>query len=450
MLRSFSNPFLTPDDFSVPCRLRRCEESCHEESDSDTSRQLDQQPEEMTCTMRKWHKETKGTFVSPHRRNASKSPTKEDDAELIFTPVQFHSRRRCLSGELTKVHDTNTPIPLSKRFASFGTPERIDPNDLVQESNLDMSVRSGTEPQFKEETTIPVKHIIKVLTRGESDKKPKASKKRSSSSSKKDASLKEECRQPPSICITTHSGSYELLMESTNEQLVLLTFLKVNTTNGKVVFVTEADEEQTSANPQTESNVDSVKPSGESTKNDVEEPTVMKEYQSMVIEPSPSNLSHGSSQSSGQRSFDVEALTAKTMAERLETETIAEKLERRFYRLVSSLDDLSSNVTKCACGCFGDSSVNNTVIEKELPRRRKNTASTVASDIEKLNLEVDPAISAEDSTAFDPAPMKTRNELLAESKMPSGLSVEHESEYLVDRVPCSGGNYYSTMITCDI
>ena len=114
---------------------------------------------------------------------------------------------------------------------------------------------------------------------------------------------------------------------------------------------------------------------------------------------------------------------------------------------------VSSTFTNCACGCFGDSSVDHTVlIEKDTaPRRRKNTASTVASDIDKL--EVDPAISAEESTAFmdSQAPLKkTRDELLQESKMPSGLSVEHE-EYLVDKVPCSRGNYYySTMITCDI
>lgn len=108
---------------------------------------------------------------------------------------------------------------------------------------------------------------------------------------------------------------------------------------------------------------------------------------------------------------------------------------------------VSSTFTKCACGCFGDSSVDHTVlIEKDMaPRRRKNTESTVASDIDKL--EVDPAISAEEDCR---APLKkTRDELLQDSKMPSGLSVEHE-EYLVDKVPCSRGNYYSSMITCDI
>lgn len=318
-------------------RLRRCEESssCPEDSDTDTSRQQ-QQLEEITCTMRKWHRETNATFVSPHRRNASKSPIKVDDAELIFTPVQRFHRRRCLSGEFTKVSDTNTPIPLSKRFASFGTPERIDPSDQYKESGQDHS-DSGSEPQFKEETTIAVKDIIKVLSRGEgSSKKPKAPKKRSASTSKKDASLKEERCQPPSICMTTPSGTYELLMESTNEQLVLLTFLKVNSTKGKVVFVQEADSESNTS-PQTETKVDAVNTSVETAKNETEEGD-LKEFQTMIA-PNPSTLSQATTQSTGNQSFDVEALTAKTMAERLETETMTEKLERRFHRLISSLDD---------------------------------------------------------------------------------------------------------------
>ena len=282
--------------------------------------------------------------MSPLRRDSSNGKTKEDDAELIFTPCQQRDhRRRCLSGEYSK--DTNTPIPLSKRFASFGTPERIDRGDQLQcqDNGSDIQPQFGSEPQFTGETTIPVKDIIKVLTRGENDgKKPKTVKKRKCSPTKKDNCMKEECRQPPSICITTNCGSYDLLMESTNEQLVLLTFLKVNSTKGKVLFVTETDKEQSNV-PQAEKfkTVDAIKSNGtvgESTQG-AKEQADMEEYQSLVIEPNPSTVTQGTAQSSGDRSFDVEALTAKTMAERLKTDTLAEKLERRFYRLVSSLDD---------------------------------------------------------------------------------------------------------------
>jgi hypothetical protein len=305
--------------------------------------------------MRKWHKETTLTakFMSPHRRNSSKTQTKVDDAELILTPAYSLNRRRCLSGE--KMAETNTPIPLSKRFASFGTPEPIDHGDQAQCQNswYDVQQPSGSQPQFEEETTIPVNDIIKVITRGEDDgkKQKKNTRKRSSSTARKDNSTKEDCRRPPTICITTSaSGSYELLMESANEQLVLITFLKVNATKGKVSFVAETDDEHIHSKRDTQpkeknskKNNDSDKKSdivGESSKKNTNDQKGMEGYQSMVIESNPSNLT---AQSSGERSFDVEALTAKTMAERLETESMVEKIERRMYRVISSLDDRKWN-----------------------------------------------------------------------------------------------------------
>lgn len=294
----------------------------------------------MTCTMRKWLKENKNsTFTSPLRRDSSIGCTKEDDAELVFTPQYNFLRRRCMSGE-TK--DMNTPIPLSKRFASFGSPALIDHGDQVQTDDAGSDIQSQsavTEPIFKEELTIPVKDIIKVLTRSEIDVKPKPIRRKSSSVSKKDNSVKEECRKPPSLCITTQKGSFELLMNCTNEQLVLLTFLKVNSKEGNVLFVQETKKKPAipkSDNSQSKT-VDAVKPNGESTKTETQEQTNLdEEYESLAILPNPSTVTD---QSTGDRSFDVEALTAKTMAERMEKESLTEKLERRFYRLVTSLDD---------------------------------------------------------------------------------------------------------------
>lgn len=247
--------------------------------------------------------------------------------------------------------ETNTPIPLSKRFASFGTLEPIGHGDQAKRQNswYDVQEPSVSQPQFKEETMIPVNDIIKVVIRGEDDgkKQKKNTRKKSSSTNKKDHSVKEECRRPPTICITTSaSDSYELLMESANEQLVLVTFLKVNATKGNVSFVEETDGEHGHSKRDSQKkgktskkNNDSDKESGivgEFSQNDAKNQKGIEGYQSMVIESNPSNLT---AQSSGERSFDVEALTAKTMAERLETESMVEKVERRMYRVVSSLDD---------------------------------------------------------------------------------------------------------------
>ena len=294
----------------------------------------------MTCTMRKWHKENKNsTFTSPLRRDSSIGCTKEDDAELVFIPLHNYLRRRCMSGE-TK--DMNTPIPLSKRFASFGSPVLIDHGDQVQNDDAASDILSQsavTEPMFKEEVTIPVKDIIKVLTRSEIDVKPKPMRRKGSSVSKKDNSVTEECRKPPSLCITTHDGSYELLMNCTNEQLVLLTFLKVNSKEGKVVFVQETKKKPTipKSDNSPSKTADAVQPNGETPKTEPKEQTNLdEEYENLAILPNPSTVTE---QSKGDGSFDVEALTAKTMAERMEKESLTEKLERRFYRLVTSLDD---------------------------------------------------------------------------------------------------------------
>jgi len=398
--------------------------------------------------MRKWHFETKAAaasvFKSPHRRKAKETETKVDDAELILTPVYTVNRRRCLSAE--KVADANghTPIPLSKRFASFGTPQFIGEGDQAQRPNnfYDVEEKSAPEPQFQEEVTIPLNDIIRVTTRGEDGgKKPKSGKKRSTSTSSK-----EECRQPAITITTCTSESYELLMESTNEQLVLLTFLKVNSAKGKVSFAAESDDEGDckidSPQNETSKNIDSGK-----TRNIVYESSspkgVTDDYQPM-IESNPSNLTQNTSAS--QKSFDVEALTSKKMTERLKTESLLEKLERRVYRLFTSLEDVSSSFTKCACGCLGETTLDNAIVidKTNSPHRRRNTASTIDLS-ENDKLEVNPSSSSKvepNTDAAEPpiagytmAKQPTRDEMLLYSQLPSGLSVEVDDDPVVDMVP---------------
>ena len=309
--------------------------------------------------MRKWHKEANNAseFKSPLRRKFSKNQTNFHDAELIIAPSQCNGPVLNV-GELSKMADTNTPLPLSKRFASFGTPDFINEGERAQYQQTwsdshhqsDSLTSLKAQSSLQEDVTIPVNDITKVITRGEDDGgiRRKRIRKRSGSVSKKDNSSKDESRQQPTICITTSSsGSYELMMESTNEQLVVVTFLKANSKKGNVLFATERNNEHENEiednEPKSHGEKEDIEKKidvvGESNQYDSKELVRTDGYESMVIEPNASNLAHGISQSTGERSFDVEAFTAEKMNERLETESIAEKLERRMRRLIASLED---------------------------------------------------------------------------------------------------------------
>lgn len=475
MLRSISSPFLTPDDFSVPCRLRRredssssCDENC-QNGQAEQSQQLSQQAEEYTCTMRKWHKETNtaSDFVSPLRRNKSECQTKVHDAELILSLAHCYNRGRCISGELSKTSDTNTPIPFSKRFASFGTPNIIDNDEKGHyswsSSTHQRSVESA-EQRISKEVTIPVKDIIRVLTRGE-DVGDNVKRKLA----RKDLLREESCQQP-SICITTStSGTYELLMESTNEQLVVKTFIQVNSGIGKVSFVTGTDDDehldcnQKNKRLKIKYGDDTDNIVDESGHNDANNEDNMNQFKSMVLESGPSDLTHGTSHSNG--SFDMEAFTAKRMNERLKTESLTEKLERRLHRIISSIDEITSTFANCACGCFSDSAVYNINIEKEMaPRSRRNTESTVSlSDNGKT--DDDPETITDDlpmSRSASPiqptsdqaksryesfAPLKEEAvQAHSQLRMPSGLSLSAESDEYMDDVPLFGDNYYTELM----
>ena len=92
---------------------------------------------------------------------------------------------------------------------------------------------------------------------------------------------------------------------------------------------------------------------------------------------------------------------------------------------------VSTSLTNCACGCLGDSSADNIVMEK--PQRR-NTASTVSLS-EKDGLEVDPSLTPEDVTALTNSDTVEKLYLNKPyiSTLPSGLSVESEDP-LVDEL----------------
>jgi len=439
MLPSFSNHFLVPDDVSVPCRVQRYgentpsvdENSCSEDQSTTIRQQPSEQSEEMTCTMRKWHRTSNSSseYVSPQlRKSTSDSKTKEDDAELILT------RTHCVRNRHTHA-DGNTPIPLSRRFASFGGPEILhnEEEQPLEEiptvpialshhpSDVQGSVSQHTASS--EEWTIPVEDI-KVVRTFDGDEQKSSTKKRKD---KSESSSRAEHRRRRTIGIETSSfGSYELLMESTNELLVLTTFLKVNSTKGKVAFVTSTGACGCDVIQETATNS-----SGRTSNNDAtrsKPPTVHnttegdQDYQR--IDPNPSNVTHDTAHTDGDKSIDVEAFTAKRMSERLNRETLTEKVERRMHRLVSSLEELSTSFTNCACGCFGDSTVTmdqSLIVEKERltsSRPRQNTASTVSlSDTIENN---------DDDPLPQPDLRRQRKLLMKQAQFPSGLSVESE------------------------
>lgn len=59
---------------------------------------------------------------------------------------------------------------------------------------------------------------------------------------------------------------------------------------------------------------------------------------------SRSDLSHGTSSTNGNKSFDVEALTSNKMTERIENETLSEKVRRKVSRAFASFEDCKYSV----------------------------------------------------------------------------------------------------------
>lgn len=253
--------------------------------------------EEMTCTMRVWHK----TSGRPPSESLSRS------AEMVAhgTPPLFEQRRSLMVLASREFHPPpeliltsvcgklaeqphmccsadfgDDPIPLSDRFVSFGSldpstsnwstapslprsPRNSNSSHKLASSNGNNRRRIGT-------VTIPVKDIVMMDVNGGS----------------KDASTMNR------LNITTlSSGFFEVTMDSSNGREILLAFLKGSMPKERLMA------------------------GGELTRNG-------------------SNSTHNTTYS-----FDVEAFTASRMSERLKSESMSEKVQRRIHRLVSSLDE---------------------------------------------------------------------------------------------------------------
>ena len=102
-------------------------------------------------------------------------------------------------------------------------------------------------------------------------------------------------------------------------------------------------------------------------------------------------------------------------------------------------------MTKCACGCLGDITFDNTVpvVKESDTRPRKNTASTASlSDNEKTDGDTDsnmadPPVDQKTKMAWKLAPevsQPDREELLTFRQLPSGLSVESEDHLLDEEI----------------
>ena len=374
-----------------------------------------------------------------------------------------------------------TPIPFSKRFDSFGSSHErsksfrsMDQQQQQQQqqrfsrsnspslrqrrSSCDTTIQQQSHQHhhqvLKEKIIIPVNDIAKVHIHNHDDdgkNTKKNTKRKSSSNSNTNTTTKnEEQNYKRTIGITTASSGwyYEFIMESMNEQLVLITFLKVNslstssttkvmaaTTGGggrnkpNIEFVPLLKHHNHNHNNQdgtatrSAADISNIHKYGDSSSSNnvtnnnstndntatttttttgVDGDNDNDNYIDLLnrsIESNPSNLTQ-TTQQSNKSLFDVETFTAKRMKERLKRDTISEKVERRMHRFISSLEELSNTFNKCACGCLYDDEdptstavaiVKSAVISSSLDknshggRSRRNTASTVSSSDNQNN-----------------------------------------------------------------
>lgn len=269
-----------------------------------------------TCTMRVWHKTTQqpsssssSEFITQqpsngHRRSSSSpfassalrlpsSSKVNAGPELVLTPCNnplardSHPQLQCCGSDFGNSFPT--------QFASFGGSasetgskmrlSKSQGNVRMTTPNADDSSPDRRRSSSLGTITIPMKEIMLIgVGNGETatTKKP----------------------QHQTNITTISSGFFELTMENLNGQLVLMAFLKGHLPKNKV------KECFPSSNP--------------------------------LLPRSPSNLTQNTQSS---KSFDVEAFTANRMAERLQSESVAEKVQRRIHRLVSSLEE--SEYWKC-------------------------------------------------------------------------------------------------------
>jgi hypothetical protein len=330
-------------------------------SESATERQFTD-IEDMTCTMRVWHKssERPKSFeqqnIIPILANQSSSlegnygvvssnnnkKECQPGPELIFKAMpsnniliessqqyQYQQPHLCCSADFGS--NNNDPIPLSDRFLSFGS---VDNHSTVSNrsgrgggsvvsrsprasftsyrgigglsvcDNNDMTAAATPSRRTLGTTTIAVRDIVMISTTGGGIGGGTES---SNSNNNKDPSELNRIH-----ITTTSSGLFELTTDSTNGREVVIAFLKASMPKERVVMG-NPDGGATSA------------VGGEGTRRDL----------------ATSRTRSGSTQhtQSSRSSFDVEAFTATRMSERLKSESLTEKVQRRIHRFVTSLDE---------------------------------------------------------------------------------------------------------------
>jgi hypothetical protein len=253
--------------------------------------------QDVQLTMRIWHKTTERKSSSnPHttpsassrsvspfhiaaassRLNIPSSLHIQVGPELILTPSTSLIDQQLHHSNSMCCGELENSI-LSQRFTSFGSNDgRLSSSRTGNKEQPNQQQKRPSSP-LNDTITIPVKEIM-IVNADTNNKDPK---------------------EKQQIRITTiHSGFFEFNMENTNGQLILMAFLKANLSKDKVVEGVTAG---------------------------------------YGLPQSPSNITQNTC--STNISFDVEAFTASRMAERLKSESISEKVQRRIHRLVNSLEE---------------------------------------------------------------------------------------------------------------
>jgi hypothetical protein len=331
-----SQMYFVPDDVSVPC-VRRCDTpvfrfcTCassycihfsrsmfsfpiifqrvrHSEATSGDKREFTLM-QDMICTMRVWQK-VKGQIPcnnSPNSNNNNNKRAEGNHRRSLSSPFDTSAIRipasefRNLGPELV-LTPLSTPLlvvdqqqqhlccgsdfanALPTKFGScgVGSPTAEMSRRILLSSSGGINAISSNSQHHRRASlvtvTIPLRDILLV---GVSD----TSSSRNNNNSQHHTNV-----------TTVSAGFYELTMDNVNGQLVMMAFLRANLPKSKLCDLNE----------------------------------------NLGLPRSPSNMTQ-TTQST--KSFDVEAFTATRMTERLQSESVAEKVQRRIHRLLTSLEE---------------------------------------------------------------------------------------------------------------
>lgn len=207
---------------------------------------------------------------------ASRGDFQASGPEVILSPISTGVVEHTSPHLCCSDSFADTPRLLSQRFTSVGSTSFEGPVRRYSLSTDMMPTRRIGN------VTMSVKDIMMVDVHGSARK-----------DDTNDTNNKKSSHHRINI-VTSSSGVYEFSMDSANGRELLLAFLKANLPKDRI-----NDQQQ--------------------------------------MPRSPSNLTLNTSHSN--RSYDVEAFTATRMSERLKSESIGEKVQRRVHRLVSSFEE---------------------------------------------------------------------------------------------------------------